>query len=166
LSAGDVTGEAVLVEETNHGPFQNKVRTGSSTFLVDEPMGAGGLGSGPNPYDLLSAALGACTTMTVRMYARKKDWPLERARARVEHTREGNQSIDRFVIELELEGPLSDEQRQRLSEIANRCPVHLTMARGSGVQTKVIDRGELEQQAVTRMEHVRDMSALCDELLP
>jgi putative redox protein len=73
---------------------------------VDEPVQAGGLGSGPNPYDLLSAAIGSCTLMTIRLYARRKQWPLERVRLKVTHQRESLEEKDRFVREIELIGPL------------------------------------------------------------
>ena len=73
--------ETVLVAETGLGKYQVEARMGDAALLIDEPLEAGGLGSGPNPYDLISAAVGACTTMTVRLYANRKGWPLTRVRA-------------------------------------------------------------------------------------
>ena len=133
----DVAGETIVVDETGKGDFQVEVKAGTSSFLMDEPVQAGGLGSGPNPYDLLSAAIGACALMTIRLYARRDQWPLERVRLKVTHHRDGLQAKDRFVREIELVGPLNDPQRARLLDISMRCPVHLTMERGSIVETRL-----------------------------
>jgi putative redox protein len=108
-------------------PFQLKVRAGSARFIVDEPLGVGGLGSGPNPYDLLSAALGACSVMTVRLYATRRKWPLEGIRVNVIHHRSGLDAVDAFHRKLQLEERLSVEQEQKLLAIAAHCPVHETI---------------------------------------
>ena len=105
--ADEKVGETIVVEETGNGPFQLKVRAGSATFFVDEPLGAGGLGSGPNPYDLLSAALGTCSVMTVRLYATRRRWPLDRIRARVTHRRIALDAREAFHQELQFVGNLS-----------------------------------------------------------
>jgi uncharacterized OsmC-like protein/alpha/beta superfamily hydrolase len=113
------------------------VLVGQHRLTADEPTGAGGSDLGPNPYDLLLAALGACTSMTLRLYADHKQWPLERTTVRLSHekihasdcadceTREGK--IDQIEREIELAGPLDAQQRQRLLEIAEKCPVHRTL---------------------------------------
>jgi putative redox protein len=129
--------ETVTVSETGLGRYQVEARAGGSAFLVDEPQSAGGLGSGPNPYDLLAAALGACTTMTVRLYANRKGWPLRRVQTSVRHSRDGLNARDRFELDIALDGELTAEQRARVLEIAERCPVHLTLARGSDVAAKL-----------------------------
>jgi putative redox protein len=153
--------EGVEVTETGAGKFQAQVRAAGTTFLVDEPLPAGGLGSGPTPYDLIGSALGACTVMTLRLYADRKGWPLRRASVRVLHQRGALEAKDRFAREIVLDGDLTDDQRRRLLEIANRCPVHLTLERGSDVVTVLAETplpGRLDPEP---MEHLDDMQAAC-----
>ena len=131
-------GEGHIRARTSAGGLRTAVEAGGFPLTSDEPPDVeGGTGTGPTPYDLLGAALAACTTMTLRLYADRKGWPLEAATARVEHekvhaidcahceTEEGK--VDRFTRTLHLAGPLTREQRQRLVEIAARCPVHRTL---------------------------------------
>src|ERR1700709_17770 len=125
--------ETIMVAETGLGKYQVEARVGHAAILIDEPVSAGGLGPGPNPYNLLSAALGACTTMTIRLYADRKGWPLTHVSTAVRHSRAGLNARDSFTLDISLEGALDDLQRTRLMEIAERCPVHLTLARGSDV---------------------------------
>jgi uncharacterized OsmC-like protein/dienelactone hydrolase len=127
----------VRVAEAGEGRFAQLVSAGQHRLRADEPLAAGGDDSGPGPYDLLLAGLGACTSMTVRMYAERKNWPLARVTVDLKHgkvhaddcaeceTREGR--IDRIERVLTLEGDLDETQRQRLLEIANQCPVHRTL---------------------------------------
>jgi putative redox protein len=127
----------VEVAETRRGRFQQEITVGAHRFLADEPVEMGGMDSGPGPYDLLLAALGACTAMTLRLYAERKGLPLERASVTLRHskihaadcadceTREGR--IDRIERTLVLEGPLDAGTRRRLLEIADKCPVHRTL---------------------------------------
>jgi len=156
-------GETITVDETKNGPFQLKVRAGSATFIVDEPLGVGGLGSGPNPYDLLSAALGACSVMTVRLYATRKKWPLDRVRVKVTHHRSGLDSAETFYRELQFAGRLSAEQEQKLLEIASHCPVHKTIERGSTVVTSLAPSARQMEEVVSLCEHLRDMEQACDQ---
>lgn len=117
--------------------FMQEVTVGGHRFVADEPLAMGGTDSGPTPYDLLLSALGACTSMTVSLYARRKQWPLEAVTVRLRHSRvhaadcadcETKQGrLDRIDCAIELQGGLSDEQRQRLLEIARKCPVHRTL---------------------------------------
>lgn len=126
----------VTVVETGQGDFQVEVSAGGVSFLADEPPEVGGLGSGPTPYDLLGAGLGACTAMTLRLYARHKGLPLDRVTVEVGHSRRADtQPPDLFVRRLRLEGDLSEEQRQRLIEMAEKCPVHRTLHRGAAIET-------------------------------
>jgi putative redox protein len=163
-AAGHANGEpeSVLVSETRLGQVQVLVRTGAGSFVADEPRSAGGLGSGPGPYDLLSAALGACKAMTVRLYARRKAWPLERVQVRVRHRRPSLTAPDEFDCEVELEGPLDEDQRQRLVEIAARCPVHRTLERGSKVSTRIL-ADPAPATIASSSKHLRDMESTVDE---
>lgn len=127
----------VVVEEV--GPhLRNRIAAGRHRLPAGEPASLGGDDSGPSPYQLLAAALGACTTMTLRLYADRKGIPLAGVRASVDHARletpEGPR--DRFTRVLRFTGPLTQEQRARLVEIAGKCPVHRTLERGSEVETQ------------------------------
>jgi uncharacterized OsmC-like protein/pimeloyl-ACP methyl ester carboxylesterase len=127
----------VLVEETGYGLYANDVVAGPHVLRADEPRSVGGDDTGPTPYGYLSAALGACTTMTLRMYANRKEIPLEHVSVRIRHdkihakdcetceTEQGK--VDRFDRVLRIRGPLDADQRRRLIEIADRCPVHRTL---------------------------------------
>ena len=129
----------VIVEETGAGDFQVEVTAGGVHFLADEPVEVGGLGSGPTPYDLLCAGLGACTAMTLRMYARRKGWPMRRVRVCVGHAKiKGEDPPDGFLREVALDGELTAEQRLRLLEIAERCPIHDTLKQGARVSTREV----------------------------
>lgn len=120
--------------------LQNEVRYGDGqTFVIDEPQSVGGNGAGPDPFSLLLSALGGCISMTVTMYARRKSWPLERVIVTLQHERihakdcaECEQDQDAFIHRIqrtmELEGPLTAEQKTRLLEIAHKCPVHKTLS--------------------------------------
>ena len=133
----DTPPGTVVVRETRRGKFQQEVIVGDHRLLADEPVKDGGLNSGPGPYDLLLAALGACTSMTIRLYADLKQIPLARTQVRLHHekiyatdcaeceTKEGK--IDRIDRTIAFEGELTGEQRARLLEIADKCPVHRTL---------------------------------------
>ena len=152
--------DALLVEETGAGRFQARVRTGELTFLADEPMAYGGLSSGPNPFDLACAALGACTVMTMRLYAERKGWNLGRMSARVRHRKSSPDGRDLFERVLHL-GDVTDEQREKLLHIADRCPVHLMLERGASVTTK-LSEAELPPAHGEGL-HAKTIEELCDQ---
>ncbi|KQZ71355.1 osmotically inducible protein C [Sphingopyxis sp. Root214] len=119
-------------EETRLGKFQLAMRAGKAAFIADEPESAGGLGSGPTPFNLLSAALAACTTMTLRLYAERKGWPVERIRTGVTHRKDkGAEKPDVFSRRVEIEGAIDEAQHAELLGVADRCPVHRTLETGS-----------------------------------
>jgi len=126
----------VTVTEAGSGTYTQQITAGQHSLVADEPKPIGD-DAGPTPYDLLLAALGACTSMTVRMYADRKGWPLERVRVTLRHSRIHAQDcadcettkgwIDHIDRDLEIAGDLDDMQRQRLLAISERCPVHQTL---------------------------------------
>lgn len=128
---------SIISVETAEGKFQQNVSVGDHQWFADEPESFGGMNTGPSPYDLLLSALGTCTSMTIKMYADRKKWPLESVHIELEHSREhaadcdtcnnDDNRIDVIDRSITLHGDLSDEQRARLMEIADKCPVHRTL---------------------------------------
>jgi len=152
----------VQVSETRAGKFQVAVAAGGAHFFADEPAADGGLGSGPSPYELVSAGLGACTAMTLRLYADQKGWPLGRVTVQVSHAKiEGATPADHFTRLIALEGPLDEAQRDRLIEIAGRCPVHRTLERGSAVETRERTSASPDV-AGDADDHFEAMCAVCE----
>jgi len=134
-----------IVARIGTSGYRTELRMGGFDLISDEPVSVGGTGSGPTPYEFMLAALGSCTAMTVRMYADRKKWPLESVIVRLrdtpahikdclecEKSAVGPRRVDRIV---EFHGPLSPEQHKRLLEIADRCPVKQTLARGIQIRT-------------------------------
>jgi putative redox protein len=128
--------------------FAQKVQIGPYQLSADEPASYGGTDSGPSPYDLILAALGSCTSMTIGLYARKRSWPVEKITVSLWHskihakdceeceTKEGR--IDRIEMEIHLDGQLTDEQRAKLMEVAGKCPVHETLTHEINIKTRVV----------------------------
>ena len=139
--------DAVLVSETGAGKFQQMVRVGPHRLLADEPLSVGGANTGPTPYDYIAIGLGACTSMTIRMYAERKKIPLEHVEVLVRHEKRhaedcidcesDNARVDYFDRTLSFRGELTGEQRAKLIEIADKCPVHRTLESGARVITEV-----------------------------
>jgi putative redox protein len=137
----------VTVTETGSGTYTQQIAAGQHRLVSDEPRPIGD-DAGPTPYDLLLAGLGACTSMTVRMYADRKGWSVERVRVTLRHSRihakdcadceTSNGWIDHIDRDVELSGDLDDSQRQRLLHIAERCPVHQTLTSEVDIATSLV----------------------------
>ncbi len=149
--AEEATGAVAVVTETGQGKFQNQVQIGPFSLLADEPTSVGGLNSGPTPYDFVKIGLGACTTMTMRMYADRKGIDNVRFSVRVSHDKEHaadceecierglEGKVDTFDREIKIEGDIDEPTRTRLVEIAGKCPVHRTLESQAVVRTKLIE---------------------------
>jgi len=130
--------ESVVVTDAGTGRYTQKITAGRHLLTADEPVSVGGTDAGPTPYDLLLAALGACTSMTLRMYADRNGLPLHRTTMRLRHdrvhakdcaqTEQNIGKLSRIRREIDIEGPLNDQERQRLIETTDRCPVHHTLS--------------------------------------
>ena len=147
---------SVTVTHVPGTTYQTRIDTGEIGLIGDEPVGSGGDGLGPNPYELLLAALGHCTVLTILLYARRKEWPVINVSVRASHHRlvidevaDGEpirRKVERIVQEIALEGDLDATQRARLLEIAGKCPVHRTM-------TGELEILEVEVPAVSVQPH-------------
>ncbi|MCG5494230.1 MULTISPECIES: alpha/beta fold hydrolase [Ectothiorhodospira] len=137
----------VLVAENGVGPYAQTVEIGPHRINADEPESMGGKDQGPAPYEFLMAGLGACTSMTLRMYAQRKELPLEHVSVRLRHRKVEEESEDsgkpaqrdQFDREITLDGDLTDDQRKRLLQVADRCPVHRTLESEVRIQTRLGD---------------------------
>jgi uncharacterized OsmC-like protein/alpha/beta superfamily hydrolase len=149
MTEAEVEEGLVLVRETHGGKFQQEILTGPHRLLADEPVKLGGLDSGPGPYDYLLAGLGACTSMTIRLYADFKKIPLNNVSVRLNHEKKIHTKdcedcenkvtkVDHIDRAITLEGPLDAEQRAKLMEIADKCPVHQTLE--SKIEISTIER--------------------------
>jgi uncharacterized OsmC-like protein len=137
----------VLVRGSAAG-FAQEIRAGRHRLLADEPLADGGTDSGPGPYDLILGALGACTSMTIALYARRKRWPLDEVVVRLRHsrvhaedcadceTKEGMLAV--IESEISLSGPLSQDQRAKLRDMAERCPVHRTLSSEIKIRSRLV----------------------------
>lgn len=142
---------AMIVVHGSAAGFAQKILVGSHRLIADEPASVGGTDTGPSPYELLLAALGSCTSMTLALYARRKRWPLESVTVTLRHSkihatdceaceaREG--WLDHIHRDVELSSPLSEEQRVRLLEIATKCPVHRTLQSEIVIEAHLMDTG-------------------------
>jgi putative redox protein len=144
LSPGEV-----LVTETGPGLFTQVMLDGAHALTADEPKASGGDDRGPSPYGLLLMSLGACTSMTLRLYADRKQWPLERVIVRLRHTKvhehdaerpdAADALLDRIDRSLTFVGPLDDQQRVRLLQVADQCPVHRTLSGRTDIRTILME---------------------------
>ncbi len=143
--------EGSVVARIGRSGYRTEIDAGRHGLVSDEPIEAGGSDEGPTPYDFILAALGACTAITLRMYADRKQWPLESVIVRLHHGRSHAADelqcenrpvrLDQIERTLELSGPLTHEQRIKLAEIAERCPVHRTLDAGIRMTTRLSTTG-------------------------
>jgi putative redox protein len=148
----DTTAAGTVTVHGSAAGFAQVIAVGRHRLTGDESTSEGGTDTGPDPYDFLLVALGSCTSMTLTMYARRKRWPLEAVTVRLQHSRihavdcEECETtaglLDHIDCDVELTGALDDEQRVRLLEIANRCPVHRTLTSEIHIQTRLTPRDE------------------------
>ena len=143
----DNTKSRTVIVHGRAAGFAQEISVGRHQLKSDEPVSVGGTDTGPTPYALLLMALGSCTSMTLALYARRKGWPLEDVTVRLTHSRVHHVDsdscekraglLDHIDSDIVLKGPLSDEQRTRLLEIANRCPVHRTLSSKIVIETRL-----------------------------
>ena len=137
-----------VVVRGDGGGFAQEIFASGHRLTADEPASAGGTDTGPSPYDFLLAALGACTSMTLGMYARRKGWPLEDVTVNLRHSKihaadcadceTKDVMLDRIERDIHMAGPLTSEQRARLIEIADKCPVHRTLTSKIEIKTQAV----------------------------
>lgn len=154
----------VIARPTGKGRFQAAIAVRGGTIIADEPIEAGGEGSGPTPYELLAAALAACTAMTLKLYAERKGWALppfsvEAAHGIVPAGADGAPPRDRFTRGIAFEGPLGPEEAAKLLGIADKCPVHRTLMRGFEIVTEIGSGAAVPAEPA--IQHERDMEAAC-----
>lgn len=136
----DITGArpSATADDSGHGGLQTFVTAGPSTLVADVTVAQGGLGLGPDPHQLVAAALAACTSMTLRLYANRKGWSITAMHVEVSSHYDADKTPpERFDREITIEGDLTDEQRERLFEIADRCPIHRLLTSGARIVTTV-----------------------------
>jgi putative redox protein len=146
-AADSASADGHVITRTGQSGLLTDILANHHSLIADEPLDIGGTDLGPSPFQYLTSALGACTSMTLRMYADRKKWPLESVSVKLKHkkipatdcesceTKQG--MIDQFDREIELEGPLDDDQKKRLQQIADRCPVHRTLKSEIVINTKL-----------------------------
>ena len=159
--------DGVVAQATGGGRFQTAIRVRDAVILADEPVAVGGLATGPTPYELLSAALAACTSMTLRLYAERKRWTLPAFSVEVAHSLvpadgAGAPPRDRFDRRIAFEGALDEAQRSKLLEIADKCPVHRTLMRGFEIRT-CFGPPDVHPAGEPAAEHERQMEQACAE---
>lgn len=145
----EATAAGVVLVRGSAAGFPQEITAGRHRLVSDEPVAQGGTDTGPSPYDLLLAALGACTSMTIALYARRKGWPLTEVSVQLRHHRVHAQDcadcetndetlLDLIERDVSVVGELSQDQRARIMEIADRCPVHRTLTSEVKIQTRLV----------------------------
>lgn len=130
-----------IISETGASPFSSAISIGDHHLMADEPVALGGLNAGPDPFEFLLAGLGACTAMTLRLYATRKGWPLDHVEVQIRHAERVTSGApkDIFAREIRLTGALTDDQRAKLLEIADHCPVSRTLSTGVVIESALAE---------------------------
>ena len=156
----------VVARPTGKGRFQTEINVRGGGFLADEPVEVGGDGAGPTPYELLSAALAACTSMTLRLYAERKGWELPPFSVEVAHElvpgTGGLPPRDHFARHIAFSAGMEADRQAKLVEIADKCPVHRTLMRGFTIATTVGPPSD-HPSGEPAVQHGRDLEAVCAE---
>lgn len=118
--------------------YRTLIETDDHHFIADEPVNLGGSDLGPNPGELLSAALAACTSITVKMYAERKEWNLEEVIVEVDYERDAKTNTTKFIKKVELIGDLTEDEKQKLYEISARCPIHRILENPIELESELI----------------------------
>lgn len=162
--AGQSPNGPVIARPTGKGRFQTEIAVRGGTILADEPIEVGGGGTGPTPYEMLAAALAACTAMTLKLYAERKGWILPPFSVEAVHAiapaADGERPRDRFTRRIAFEGALDAEQETKLLEVADKCPVHRTLVRGFEIVT-AIGESAAHPTGEPAARHERDMEEVC-----
>ena len=135
---------ATVTARIERTPYETHLTTGTQVIVADEPFDVGGQDRGMRPGELLAGSLAACTLMTLRMYANRKNWPLDSAVVHVDYTSDLETKRSLFTLKLILNGALTPEQRARLLEIADRCPVHRALQNPVDFETILVDTNPSE----------------------
>ena len=159
-----MTRHPVIIEDTGLGLFQVEVRAQGTSFLSDEPVSSGGLASGPGPFDLLGAALGACTVMTVKLYARRKSIAVAHVQVMITHQRDPESQRDTFERSIFIDAAVTEDEMKQLLAAADRCPVSRTLSAGSDIVTTHSRTAIATARRVEDQTHIRAMDQACDEL--
>jgi putative redox protein len=166
LKPFETTDSIVVARPTGFGRFQAEIAVRGGVILADEPESVGGGGTGPTPYELLSAALAACTAMTMRLYAERKGWDLPPLRVEVAHSllagTDGAPPQDLFTRHIAFDDTLDPERATKLLEIADKCPVHRTFMRGFAVNTRLVPPSE-HVQGEPAVMHEQEMERACED---
>jgi putative redox protein len=166
LHQGQNPNVGVVAQATRQGRFETEIRVRDSRLIADEPIEVGGGGNGPTPYELLSAALAACTSMTLLLYAERKRWTLPPLAVEVAHSlvpgSGGAAPRDRFDRVIAIAGDLDETQKAKLLEIADKCPVHRTLTRGFEISTR-LGPPDAHPSGEAPAEHERQMEQACED---
>jgi putative redox protein len=154
----------VIIEDTGLGLFQVEVRAQGTSFLSDEPISSGGLASGPGPFDLLSAALGACTVMTVKLYARRKSIAVGHVQVMITHQRDPESRRDVFERSIFIDAAVTEDEMKQLLAAADRCPVSRTLGAGADIVSTHSQTAIATGRRAGDETHMCAMEQACDEV--